>query len=147
MHRYVLVTSINPLVIYLYDEGLVRLCTKKYKITKKNLKDSFVHLTNYSINKDSEDFRHGAKEDAEDTSGHKWRFTALKKWWSNKGIDVDKIMADIRLLIAKTFVAAEGEVHIVYLQCQLPVCNRILHSISFVRFRTICCCSGVGPLL
>lgn len=109
LRMYVLVTSINPLVIYLYDEGLVRLCTKKYGVTKKSLKDSFVHLTNYSINKNSENFQ-ANKGDGDDASGHKWSFTALKNHWTDAGIDVKKVITDIRLLIAKTFVAVESEV-------------------------------------
>lgn len=52
MRIYVAITSINPLRIYIYDEGLVRFATCKYEQphsdTKKN---RYMHLTNYSINK------------------------------------------------------------------------------------------------
>ena len=48
---YVAVTSINPLRIYVYDEGLVRFATEKYDTT--DLKNVFSHLTNYSINKNN----------------------------------------------------------------------------------------------
>ena len=110
LRLYVLVTSIQPLVVYLYDEGLVRLCTKKYSITKKNLKDLFVHLTNYSINKDNEDFQ-ANEGDGDEASGHKWSLAALKNHWRTQNVDVDKVMADVRLLIAKTFVAVESEIY------------------------------------
>ena len=46
---YVAVTSINPLRIYVYDEGLARFASEKYDT--KDLKNVFSHLTNYSINK------------------------------------------------------------------------------------------------
>ena len=49
MRIYVLVTSCDPLKIFLYKEGLTRLCTEKYK--KKNLNNLYMHLTNYAINK------------------------------------------------------------------------------------------------
>mmetsp|Transcript_87496 Transcript_87496/g.120559 ORF Transcript_87496/g.120559 Transcript_87496/m.120559 type:complete len:103 (+) Transcript_87496:319-627(+) len=48
---YVLVTSFNPLKVYLYSDGLVRFATEKYSLDPKTLKKKFVHLTNFSINK------------------------------------------------------------------------------------------------
>jgi len=52
---YVCITSINPLRIYIYKEGLVRLATEEYSNNKKILNNPFVHLTNYSINKHNEE--------------------------------------------------------------------------------------------
>ena len=46
---YVAVTSINPLRIYVYEEGLVRFASEKYDTS--DLKNIYSHLTNYSINK------------------------------------------------------------------------------------------------
>ena len=46
---YVAITSINPLRLYVYDEGLVRFASEKYDTT--DLKNIYSHLTNYSINK------------------------------------------------------------------------------------------------
>jgi hypothetical protein len=51
---YVLVTSCDPLRIYFYEKGLVRFCANKY--STKHLKSKFAHLTNYSINKKSDNF-------------------------------------------------------------------------------------------
>lgn len=54
---YVLITSVIPLRIYIYKEGLARFCTKEYvSPVGSNLNNLFMHLTNYAINKDSEDF-------------------------------------------------------------------------------------------
>jgi tubulin polyglutamylase TTLL5 len=41
------------MTIYLYDDGLVRLATEKYDHTA-NYDDPFIHLTNYSLNKDND---------------------------------------------------------------------------------------------
>lgn len=48
---YVLVLSVDPLRIYLFEEGLARFSTDQYRVpTKKNCNNMFMHLTNYSIN-------------------------------------------------------------------------------------------------
>lgn len=49
MRVYVVITSMCPLKIYLYEEGLARFSTEKYDL--KNLGNKFSHLTNTSINK------------------------------------------------------------------------------------------------
>jgi len=55
LRLYVLVTSFDPLKIYIYNEGLVRFASEPYDIS--NIKQNvFAHLTNYSINKKSENF-------------------------------------------------------------------------------------------
>ena len=53
---YVLVTCYDPLRIYVYNEGLVRFATEKYSLNPNDLKKRFVHLTNFSVNKRSENF-------------------------------------------------------------------------------------------
>ena len=49
---YVMLYGCNPLRIFVYQDGLVRLCTEEYRRpTKSNIKNQFMHLTNYAINK------------------------------------------------------------------------------------------------
>lgn len=54
---YVVVNGINPLRIYIYKDGLARFATEKYmKPDENNIKNEMMHLTNYAINKESENF-------------------------------------------------------------------------------------------
>lgn len=52
LRLYVVVTSFDPLRIYIYREGLVRFASEKYSNADILSEESkFCHLTNYSINK------------------------------------------------------------------------------------------------
>ena len=54
---YVLVFGVDPLRIYLYNEGLARLATEKYEaVNNNNMTDICMHLTNYAVNKFSGNF-------------------------------------------------------------------------------------------
>ena len=73
---YVLVTSVSPLRVFIYKEGLARFATQDYVAPLgSNLNNLFMHLTNYAINKESEDFVQ-ASGTTEDT-GHKRSLTAI----------------------------------------------------------------------
>ncbi|CAL6042354.1 Tubulin_tyrosine ligase [Hexamita inflata] len=55
---YVVVTSVDPLVAYVFDEGLARFATEPWtKPTKLNSQKKQMHLTNYSVNKSSKNFK------------------------------------------------------------------------------------------
>ena len=56
LRLYVAVTSYDPLVAYMYEEGLVRFATVKYDSTRNNLWNPCMHLCNYSINKHHSDY-------------------------------------------------------------------------------------------
>ena len=64
---YVLVTSYDPLKIYMYDEGLTRFATEQYSTNMKELSKRYVHLTNWSVNKYSKKFQvnQNAEQDGE----------------------------------------------------------------------------------
>ena len=86
---YVLVTSIDPLRIYVYEEGLARwvsshddqdsffslhrFATEVYTTDPDNIGNNFIHLTNYSINRDSENF-----EQNTDPHSARVRFSEVK---------------------------------------------------------------------
>lgn len=81
---YVLVTSCCPLRIYLFRDGLVRLCTEEYKHPNdKNLRQKCMHLTNYSINKRSDKYQRDEKETEEtlpSNTGNKRTISWLLDW-------------------------------------------------------------------
>lgn len=52
---YVAVTSVNPLKIFIYEEGLARFATEPYQLDKTQF-NAFTHLTNFSINKKNKNF-------------------------------------------------------------------------------------------
>lgn len=68
---YVLLKSVQPLKVFVYREGLARFATHKFqKPTKANMKNIYMHLTNYSLNKKNPNFEFNQEEDADD-AGHK----------------------------------------------------------------------------
>ena len=60
---YVLVTSFTPLRIYLYYNGLVRFATENY--IKGDYQNVYIHLTNYSINKNNPKYKSNQKNNKE----------------------------------------------------------------------------------
>jgi len=73
---YVLVSSVDPLEVYIYKEGLARFATEQYIMPNKdNMEDVCMHLTNYAINKDSEKFVFNSDE-KDMGKGHKRSLTS-----------------------------------------------------------------------
>ncbi|XP_050811618.1 tubulin polyglutamylase TTLL5 isoform X6 [Gopherus flavomarginatus] len=83
---YVLVTSYDPLVAYLYEEGLARFATVRYDQGTKNIKNQFMHLTNYSVNKKSGDYVSCDDPEVEDY-GNKWSMSAMLRYLKQEGRD------------------------------------------------------------
>ena len=77
---YVLVTSYDPLRIYLFSEGLTRFATYEYNTKGKDVKKRYVHLTNFSVNKHSKKFVKNSKAE-QDGQGSKWSLSALRNFY------------------------------------------------------------------
>ncbi|KAF4102609.1 tubulin polyglutamylase TTLL5 isoform X2 [Onychostoma macrolepis] len=103
---YVLVTSYDPLLIYLYEEGLARFATVKYEHATANIKNQFMHLTNYSVNKKSSDYVSCDDPEVEDY-GNKWSMSAMLRYLRQEGKDTTLLMGQIEDLIIKALLSAE----------------------------------------
>ena len=67
---YVLVTSLEPLRVYIYDEGLVRFAVNEYSLDPEKIKDKQIHVTNFDVNKRSDKFVYN--DNPLEPEGHKW---------------------------------------------------------------------------
>lgn len=110
LRLYVLMTSIHPLRIYLYDDGLVRFASVKYSDDVECLSDRFMHLTNYSINKLSNQYC--ANEDASSCQGHKWTLKTLWTYLAKEGVNVKALRKNLTDLIIKTIISGESNINI-----------------------------------
>ena len=117
LRLYVLVTACSPLRAYLFDEGLVRMCTEKYAMpTNANLDKTCTHLTNYSINKDSDAFVQ--PEDIHDDSSHKRTITSLMETLRSHGHDTAALWEAIGSLVVKTMVSVQPHLEHTYFTCR-----------------------------
>ena len=97
MRIYVLVYGVDPLRVFVFREGLARFATEEYVGPyKNNLENLYMHLTNYAINKNAENFE--ANEGSEDDDvGHKRSASSVLKQIAenekDKGITYDGLWA------------------------------------------------------
>lgn len=101
---YVLVSSFDPLRIYVYDEGLARFASENYNPNNKN--NRFSHLTNYSVNKKNDKFIQN-QDWRQDNFGHKWSLAALNKTLETMGIDTTLLWTKIYDIIIKSIISIE----------------------------------------
>ena len=117
LRLYVLLTSLSPVRIFLFREGLVRICTEKYVPTNgANLHISHMHLTNYSINKDNPDFIQ--PEDLEDDGSHKRTVSSLMNTLRAAGHNIDALWDNIGQLCVKTLISVQPHLEHTYFSCR-----------------------------
>ena len=110
---YVVVTCFDPLKVYIYNDGLVRFATEAYSLDPDELKKRFVHLTNFSVNKRSENFviNNNMSENENDESSSKWNFKTLKNAFQKRGINYEYVFAHIKDVIIKTLISVEPKIY------------------------------------
>ena len=115
---YVLIAGCDPLRIYLHKEGLARFATEEYiKPTSHNLSKQCMHLTNYAINKNNENFVFNENSELDDV-GHKRSLSSTMKLISEMGHDTDKLWEKIKDIIIKTLCSVQPSLAHTYKACQ-----------------------------
>lgn len=102
-----LITSFEPLRVYVFQEGLTRFASEPYSSGTKFNK--FSHLTNYSINKKNANFVQNVDLEHDDF-GFKWSLAALCGHLEQIGIDMDLLWSKIYDLIIKAIISAEDKI-------------------------------------
>ena len=130
---YVLLYGINPMRIFICEQGIARFATETYVPPKNsNLDNLFMHLTNYAINKNNAAFtqNQGGKakgyedeesdegDSDEEESGHKRSLNAILRILMEQGADPDKIMEGIKDIIVKTLIVGQPFMSHIYRSCQ-----------------------------
>ena len=106
---YVLLLSVSPLKIYIYNQGLTRFATEKYDLT--NFSNSkYMHLTNYAVNKENGKFVNNIDPE-NDGYGSKWSLKALSQRLESHGIKFDLIWDKIKDLVVKAILAGSGSIN------------------------------------
>ncbi|XP_065357792.1 tubulin monoglutamylase TTLL4 isoform X3 [Calliphora vicina] len=114
MRIYVVMTSINPLRIYMYKDGLARFASVKYSSGLNNLDERCMHLTNYSINKFSENY--SKNEDVNACQGHKWTLQSLWCCLEGRGVNTKRLWATLRNLVIRAIISGEAGLNRTYRQ-------------------------------
>lgn len=116
LRMYCVVTSFDPLRIYLFDEGLVRFAAEKYQGPAADIDNIHVHLTNYSVNKTAalNKKSKGKDYDSDDPLDIKWCISDFKRHLERKHPEganawrrIEKECDDV---VIKTFLSIETQV-------------------------------------
>ena len=83
MRLHLLISSVDPLELFIFSEGIVSFCSEKFSLDREQMSNKFVHLSNYSVNKNHESY--SMKE-------QRWKLSKLWKYLSTEhGIDPIKV--------------------------------------------------------
>jgi hypothetical protein len=106
---------LDPLEILLYEEGLVRFATVEYQPpSNKNLHETFMHLTNYSLNKRSASYKHALDENQIDASKRKLSLVWLQLRERFSLNEIERAKEMIKEIIIKTILAILPELRVKY---------------------------------
>jgi len=109
LRLYVLVTSTCPVRAFLFREGLARFAVDSYVApTRENMRNVHMHLTNYSLNKKCDNFRHSDAADGGDDGSKRTVssvFAALKA--SGQVADIEALWEQIGALVGRSLAALQ----------------------------------------
>lgn len=96
------------------------------------MKDTFVHLTNYAINKNNKNFVFNTDENNMD-KGHKRSITSVYRYLAKQGVDIESLQQRIEKMIVKTLLIGQPMLsHIYHLSQPDNLCNdHAFHILGF----------------
>lgn len=102
MRIYTLVTGMNPLKIYIYNEGYVKIAAEKYTTDLNSLNNNQTHLTHRFVNSNHSQFF--ISTDPKKPEGNFWPMSTFMKYLKEKGIDTEKIWKDMYDSLIKHYI-------------------------------------------
>lgn len=110
---YVLVVSCDPLRILIFREGLVRLCTSLYCVPDaSNIDCTFMHLTNYAVNKHNSAFVQN--NDPTEDKASKRSLSWFQQWLTAQGYNFKVVWRRISDVVVKTLISAHAPLQHLY---------------------------------
>lgn len=135
---YVVLKSLEPLDIHICKDGLARFSTVPYETpTNKNLHETYMHLTNYSLNKRSSTFNRSERSD----EGSKRTISSVLRKINMSGKDGDYVWKTIERIVCKTIIAILPTMKVEY-QAAIPTGKTRLSCFQ-VRQHNIDCCNAL----
>eukprot|EP00003_Mantamonas_plastica_P015330 TRINITY_DN2602_c0_g1_i14.p1 TRINITY_DN2602_c0_g1~~TRINITY_DN2602_c0_g1_i14.p1 ORF type:complete len:305 (+),score=112.03 TRINITY_DN2602_c0_g1_i14:605-1519(+) len=109
LRLYVLVTSFQPLEVFLYQEGFARLSTMPYSVKDNDIHNVYIHLTNSSIQKNSTS-ENILSTNPDEQGGSKISCEYMNKRLAEDGVDVDTMWNNITEVIIKSLFVVEDHI-------------------------------------
>lgn len=128
---YVLITSISPLRIYIYSDGIAKFATKPFSNTLNMFLDEHInmHVTNQALNSMMEGFNTTSSE-GEMSQGSRWNLKSWRKYIQQEfNINDTAIWEDIKSIIGRGIIAAH---------------EKLLNSFNEIGLEPSCCFQLLG---
>ena len=106
---YVACTCMEPLHVYVFNDGLVRFATEPFTMAQDSIDRLCCHLTNFSVNKKNQAFV-ATDDAAADGSGSKWSLRALRRYFGTQGWNWEDTWRRIERLCVQTVLTCEDRV-------------------------------------
>ena len=106
MRAYVLVTGMNPLKIYFYRDGYLKLTVKNFTLDKEFIEDGCVHITTSDTNLECfEGKEYKYDTDIYDEKSHFYSYVHFERYCNKNGINYTDIMEQMKDIFIKTFIS------------------------------------------
>ena len=99
LRAFALITSVNPLRLYIYRKGLIVFSTEDYMINDKDRFNPQSHISNYGIHQRTFDKRNKWLTN--------WTFKDLKHRLATEGVDWKPIWTTLKDIVRKVYIMSE----------------------------------------
>ena len=109
MRAYVLVTGMNPLKIYFYRDGYLKITVKNFTLDHDSLDDGCVHITTSDTNLecfDGKEYKYDI--DIYDEKSHFYSYLQFERYCDKNGINYTDIMEQMKDIFVKTFISLDS---------------------------------------
>ena len=125
-----LVSTIKPLKLYLYNEGLVRLASEKYNFSITSPHNKYTFLTNLFINKNNKNKFIYPKNMKDMEKSNLWNLETFQKYCARNNINYDKLISEVGDIFIKMMLTVRKKLINSIEKTKLQ-CSNFYHLIGF----------------
>jgi len=110
MRAYVLVTGMNPLKIYFYKDGYLKIPVKNFTLDHEYINEGCVHITTSDTNLECfEGKEYKYDTDIYDESSNFWSYVFFERYCQRYGINYTDIIEQFKDIFIKTFISLNSD--------------------------------------
>ena len=110
VRAYVLVTGMNPLKIYFYKDGYLKIPVKDFTLDYKYINDMCVHITTSDVNlKCFKGKEYIYDTDIYDENSNFWSYMFFERYCNKNGINYTYIIEQMKDIFIKTFISLNSD--------------------------------------